>query len=137
MNIRSAIANPVLLRRVFAVDAILTGAVALAMCLASGPLAAFTGLPAALLLGAGLVLIPFVAWVAWLARHPHPSPLACWAVVAINTLWEVDCLALLASGWVSPNAFGVAFVLIHAATAGVFAVLGALALVRAPAATLA
>ena len=132
MNIRSAVSNPVLLRRVFAADAILTGAVALAMCLGSAPLAAITGLPANLLLWAGLVLLPFVVWVAWLARQPHPSPLACWAVVAINTLWEVDCLLLLASGWVSPNAYGVAFLLIQAATVGVFAILGALALVRAP-----
>lgn len=130
MRPEQTIANLPLLRRVLAADAALTGLTALAMCLLAGPLAAFTALPPTLLLVAGLVLLPYVAWIAWLAKRPTRGKTR--AVVAINLLWAADCLLLLASGWVTPNAFGVAFVLAQALATAVFAALAILALGRAP-----
>lgn len=128
MTTRYNIPNPILLRRVLLADAALTGITALAMCLATTPLATLTQLPSSLLSIAGFILLPFVAWVAWLVRQP--SRRTAWTVVSVNALWAVDCLLLLASGWVSPNTFGTLFVLVQALTVTIFAVLGYQALTK-------
>ena len=127
----TAIANPALLRRTLVADVALTGLTGLAMCALAAPLAALTGLPQTLLLVAGLVLLPYVAWIAWLARRPTRR--AVRAVVAINLLWAVDCVLLLASGWTAPNALGIAFVSMQAVTVTTLAALCAGALGRTPA----
>jgi hypothetical protein len=54
-----------------------------------------------------------------------------WVVIIANALWVVDSLWLLVSGWVSPTALGVAFVLAQAAAVAVLTELEYIALRRA------
>jgi uncharacterized protein YjeT (DUF2065 family) len=125
-----AITRPALLRAVLAIDAGVTGLTALAMAAAAGPLAALTALPEDLLRIVGLVLLPYVAWIAWLARKPGYR--SSWLVVALNGVYALDCVLLLAGGWVMPNALGVVFVLVQAVAVAGFAVAGAIALAYRP-----
>ncbi len=100
-----------LLRVALLGDAAASGATGLLMAAAAGPLAPLLGLPEPLLRGAGLVLLPYAAFVAWLGR---PVPGLVRAVVAVNLLWAADCVLLLASGFVAPTGLGIAFVLLQA-----------------------
>ena len=130
MRTTPTIARPALLRSVLLIDAAVTGATALAMLAAAAPLATLTALPADLLRIAGLALLPYVAWIAWLARKPGYR--SGWLVAALNALYALDCVVLLASGWVSPNALGIVFVLVQAVAVAAFAVAGAFALTHRP-----
>jgi hypothetical protein len=125
---------PVFLRRILVLDAVASGATALLAIVASGSLGWLLNLPAGLLLGAGLVLAPYVLFVIYTATRPDISPGAVWLIITANALWATASIALLASGWVAPNALGIAFVL---AQAGVVALLGELQYVglRRPLAT--
>ncbi len=116
------------LRTLLAVDAAMCLASGVLLAVAAGPLAELFALPAALLRGAGLVLLPWAAFVAWWASRAAPPRRAVLAVVVVNLLWTVDSVLLLASGWVAPNGLGVAFVLVQAAAGAAIAVLQALAL---------
>jgi hypothetical protein len=84
-------------------------------------LAGLLGLPEPLLRGAGLALLPYGAFVAFVATRPQLSAAAVWAVIALNALWALDSVALLLTGWVAPSALGYGFVLLQAAVVGVFA----------------
>lgn len=110
------------------VDAAVCLAGAVGLVAAAGVLAPATGLPEGLLRGAGLVLLPWVAFLAWCASRTVPPRRAVLAVVVLNLLWAVDSVLLLASGWVAPNATGVTLVLVQAAMGAGVAVLQALAL---------
>ena len=121
-----------LLRVALLADAAISGATGLLMALAAGPLAGITGLPPGLLRGAGLVLLPFALGVAWLA-HRDPVPRSgVGAVIALNGLWALGCVALLAGGPLTPTALGYAFVLLQAAAVALLAVAQAAGLQRAP-----
>ena len=61
-------------------------------------------LPPALLLYAGLALIPTAAFMALVATRPAVSPAGVWLIIAGNGLWAAASLLLLASGLVAPNA---------------------------------
>lgn len=111
------------LRRVLALDAVATGGVALAMLVFGALLASLTNLPLELLREAGFVLIPFTAFVGFLATREQPWRAGVWIVIALNVVWVVDSIALLFTGWIEPNALGVAFVVVQAAAVGVFAAL--------------
>mgnify|MGYP007008294917 CR=1 FL=1 len=125
----SHIARPRLLRFTLRFDALSTGIVAIGMLAGAGPLSVWTALPALLLQGVGLALLPFAAWLAWLSRRPSRAAVR-W-VIALNALYAFDCLALPLLGWVAPNAWGMAFLLLQAGVVGGFAVFGAMALGRA------
>lgn len=56
--------------------------------------------------------------------------LAVWAVIAINAVWAIDSIALLFTGWVSPNLLGQAFVVVQAVSVAVIAELQYLGLKR-------
>jgi hypothetical protein len=116
------------LGRVLLADAVLSGATGLLMLVGAGPLSSLLELPVGLLRGAGLVLLPFVAFVFWLSQKPVPNRAAVWAVVLVNAVWVVDSVGLAFGGMVSPNALGLAFVLGQAAVVAVFAELGFVAL---------
>jgi hypothetical protein len=111
------------LRRALAADAAVSGAAALLMLLAAPLLAGLTLLPAGLLRGAGLVLVPFVAWLVWLAAQSRPPRRAVMAVIVINALWVAASLLLLLGGLVTPNALGYVFVLAQAVAVAALAVL--------------
>ncbi len=116
------------IRPILLADAAITGATALLMLLGASPLVDLLDLPTALLAGAGAVLVPYVAFLYWLAtRDESPRP-AVAAVIALNIAWAIGCVGLLASGQVDPNALGTAFVLIQAVAVLVFADLQAVAL---------
>jgi hypothetical protein len=104
-------ASSMFLRRALAIDAAASGATALLVIAAASPLEGLLGLPAALLRGAGLVLIPYVAFVVYAATRATVSPPAVWSIIIANGLWAAASALLLISGWVTPNALGYAFVI--------------------------
>ncbi len=97
-------------------DAAASGATGLLLAAGAGSLAPLLGLPEELLRVAGLVLLPYAAFVAWVGgRNGGGAPRnAVRAVVAVNLLWALDSVLLLAVGPVAPNGLGVAFVLAQA-----------------------
>lgn len=99
------------LRRALLLDAAASGATALLAIAAAGLLEGLLGLPAALLRWAGLVLLPYVAFVVYAGTREDVSRSAVWAVIAANALWAVASALLLMSGWVAPTALGYAFVI--------------------------
>lgn len=118
------------LRTALVLDAVASGATGLLAIFASGFLGWLLELPPGLLFGAGLVLVPYVLFVIYTAtRHPIPGG-AVWVVIVANFLWAAASVLLLLSGWVSPNALGVAFVLAQAAVVALFGQLQAMALRR-------
>jgi hypothetical protein len=116
------------LKVLLGVDAAVCAMGAAGLLLAAGALAPATGLPEGLLRGAGLVLVPWAAFLAWCASQATAPRRAVLAVVLLNLLWAADSVLLLALGWVSPNGVGVALVLVQAAMGAGIAVLQALAL---------
>ncbi len=120
-----------LLTRVLLIDAGVSGATGLAMSTGAGLLAELLGLPAGLLRWAGLALIPFAAFLLWLARQ-NPVPRgATLAVVAANLLWTGASIALLLSGRVAPTLLGTVFTLGQAVAVAGFAEFQYLGLRRA------
>lgn len=109
------------LRNAIAADAVVSGAAALLMIVGAPYLAPLLNLPANLLVGAGLALVPFVAMLAFIARRATVSRLVMVDIVAINALWVAASFGLLFSGYVSPNALGIAFVTAQAIAVAVFA----------------
>jgi hypothetical protein len=109
------------LRRVLLADAAASLAIGAMGALGAGALAGLLGLPVPLLRGAGLVLLPWAALVAWLAYRPAMPRRAVWAVLMLNVIWVVDSLLLLISGLVAPTALGTTFVLAQAAAVAALA----------------
>ncbi|MES2583471.1 MAG: hypothetical protein V4627_12200 [Pseudomonadota bacterium] len=116
----SLMASPHFLRRVLWADAgigVLTG---LEQYMFADVLAPILGLPASLLSGSAVALAGFVLFIAWIATRKSIPAGAVWLLIGANALWVVGCLGLLASSLVAPTAFGVAFLIIHAVSVGVF-----------------
>ena len=103
-----------MLRNALLLDGLLSGVTGLLLVLAAGWLGAFLELPRLLLLVAGSALLPFAALLVWLSNRAEISRQAIWAVIAVNALWVIDSLLVLVIGWVSPNLFGYAFVIVQA-----------------------
>ncbi len=95
-------------------DAALSGVTGLLMLLGAAWLAGLLNLPEGLLRYAGLVLVPYEAYVAYVATRQPTAYSAVWAVVTANLLWAAASAALLLTRWVSPNALGTGFVLFQA-----------------------
>jgi hypothetical protein len=103
-----------LLRRTLGFDAATCAAMGVTMTAGGLPLGQITGLPPALLMIAGIVLLPVAAVMAWLARRPSvPAPMV-WLVLGGNAGWVAASLLLLASGWVKPTLAGELFVVAQA-----------------------
>lgn len=114
--------NLLSLRPLVAIDAATCAVMGLALDLAAAPLAALTGLPAALLVAAGLSLLPIALFMALVAWRPHPA--AVRLVVLGNAAWVAASLLLVVpTGWVAPTALGIAFVLAQALAVTVLALL--------------
>jgi hypothetical protein len=109
------------LRRALMADAVLTGTTAIALIAAPAMLEPLLGLPAALLRGAGLSLVPFTALLIYLLRKDSLPRAAAWFVIACNALWAIDSVALLLTGWVDPTLIGQAFVVFQAVVVAAFA----------------
>jgi hypothetical protein len=111
------------LRNVLLIDAAASGATGLLLIAGAGLLDGLLGLPVALMREAGLILVPYVAFVAWVGTRDTIVRGAVWAIIAANALWAVASVGLLVSGLVAPTVLGYAFVLAQAA---VVALLGEL-----------
>ena len=122
------------LRTVLLADAIASGATGLLMIAGAGLLDGLLGLPVALLREAGLVLIPYVGFVAWVGTREAISRSAVQAIIALNVLWVAGSIGVLVSGWVAPTMLGTAFVIAQAAVVAVLAELQFVGLRRSAAA---
>jgi len=125
-----ATGGPLFLRRALAADALASGATALLSIFGGGLLAPLLGLPTALLVGAGVTLVPFVAFVAAIARQANPDRRAVKAIVFVNILWTIASIALVAGPWLQPTALGYAFVIGQALAVFAFAELQMIGLKR-------
>lgn len=110
-----------LLRRVLIVDAVSSGAMGIAMIAFAELFADLLQLPVELVSEAGIILLPFAAFVGFVASRREPSRIAVWTIIALNAVWVVDSILLLFTGWVAPNAFGYAVVIAQAAVVLVLA----------------
>jgi hypothetical protein len=123
------------LRRVLFADAATCIVTGLLMTLGSGLLKQFLGLPAGLLRYAGISLLPFAAFLVYLATRENLSPLSVWTVIVLNALWTIDSLLLLLTGWVAPTELGYTLVIAQAVGVAVFACLEYVGLRRSATAT--
>jgi hypothetical protein len=110
-----------ILRLALTADALFSGASGLLLTAGSGLLSVPLGLPQPLLLGVGLILIPFSMFVGLAARQRIVRPRWVWAIIAMNAFWAIESIALLVLGWLQPTALGVAFVVGQAAIVGLIA----------------
>jgi hypothetical protein len=118
-------------RRILVADAVISGATGLLMVAASPWLEGPLGVPSALLRYAGASLLPFALVVTWLARRDQVSATGVWAVIAANTMWAFDSVALLFTGWIEPTAIGYAFIVFQAIVVAAIAELQYVGLRRA------
>ena len=103
-----------LLRQALLADAATSAAFGALMLVAAGPMSHVLGLPETLLRVAGIVLLPYAAFVGYLGLREEVNRMIVWAVVIGNGLWVADSFLLLASGWVAPTSAGYAFVIAQA-----------------------
>jgi len=123
------------LRYALLADAIASGATGLLMIAAAGLLEGLLGLPAALTREAGLLLVPYVAFVAWVGTREAISRPAVQVVIVLNVFWVLASIGLLVTDYVAPTALGYAFVIAQAAVVALFAELQFIGLRRPEAVT--
>lgn len=109
------------LQRVLLADGAISLASGLLMALGGSWLEGLLGLPAWLLVPAGLSLFVYTAAAFWMARRASVPRLAVWVLIAINVAWAVDCVAIAAGPWFAPTGLGQAFLAAHVITVLVFA----------------
>lgn len=121
------------LRYALLADAVVSGATGLLLIAGADLLAGLLGLPVALMREAGLLLVPYVALVAFVGTREAISRPAVQAIIALNVLWVAGSIGLLTSGFVAPTMLGTAFVIAQAVAVGAFAELQFIGLRRAQA----
>jgi len=118
------------LRLALAADAAASGLMGAALAMAPAAIGRWTGLPPALLSGAGLFLLAYAALLGWLAsRAAVPKPML-WLLVAGNLAWAIESAALPLLGFVAPNGWGIAFLAVQAVAVAAFAELYIIAMRR-------
>jgi hypothetical protein len=130
---RQAIVPTSLLRRVWWADAAVSAVVGAAMALAAAPLGEGIGIAPRLLAVAGVSLLPYAAFLGWLATRAAVPRTAAWAPVLLNVVWAVDCVAL-AMLQADAGRLLVGFVAVQVVTVLTFAELEVGGLRRSPAA---
>lgn len=110
----SVIQSSRFLKGALALDAAACAGTGLLLAVSAGALATPLGFTADFLRGAGLVLLPCAALLAWFASRQTLPRLAVYAVIGVNVVWIVDSLAILFVGWFQPTGLGIAFVLAQA-----------------------
>jgi hypothetical protein len=98
------------LRNALLIDAAASGATGLLMIAGADLLEGLLGLPPALLRGAGLVLVPYVAFVVWAGTRAPVQGGAVWAIIAANAAWAIASVFLLI-GMLSPTLLGYVFII--------------------------
>jgi len=119
------------LRYALLADAIASGASGLLMIAGADLLTGVLGLPVALIRESGLLLLPFVALVAFVGTREVIPLGAVKAIVALNVLWVLGSVGLLVGGFVAPTVLGYAVVIMQAVAVGVLAELEIIGLRRA------
>ena len=109
------------LRRALAIDAIASAGTALLSIVAGAPLSRLLEVPETLLRGAGFALIPFGAFVLWTATREHAPRAAIGTIIGLNAAWVAASLWLVFGSAISPNAFGIAFIVVQAIAVALFA----------------
>lgn len=102
-------------------DAFASGSLGVLLTAAGRLLADGLGVPNTLLVPAGLFLIAFAAWLWYIATRPAPARAAVWVIIALNLLWVLASILLVAGRWFPLTALGTAFILAQAAAVTVFA----------------
>ena len=109
------------LRRTLVLDASVSGATALLLVTAAGLLSNVLALPETLLRYAGAALVPFVIFVAYVARQPNVPRAGVFAIIMLNVVWVLASVWLLLGDQVRPSALGTAFILVQAVAVALFA----------------
>ena len=102
------------LRKVLIADALFGVAPAILFTFASGFVGKLTAIPQNLLFWAGIVLIAYTALLVAVSRRESVSRMMMIEIIAINVVWAAVSLGLLAGGFISPNALGIAFDVLQA-----------------------
>ena len=108
------------LRGALVADALISGTTGLALIAGAGVLGPLLGIDESLMRYAGVLLVPFAAYVYYLSRR-RPTRAAVLTVVALNGLWVAASVGLLAAGGIAPTALGTAFVVAQAVVVAIFA----------------
>ncbi len=117
------VSSETFLRRAMLADAVLSGTTGLLMIAGAGILSKFLAIPQPLLFWAGLILVPYVAYVVYVGTRTVIPQGGVWLVIAANAVWTLASAGLLVTGPIAPNILGHAFIV---AQAVVVAVLGEL-----------
>ena len=117
------IAPSIFLRRTILLDAVASGAMGLLLAPGADLLTPLLGLPGILLRESGLFLIVYATAVGFLGTRARMPKLAVWVVIIANAVWAFDSIAFLFTGWVAPNLFGQAFILMQALSVAAISVL--------------
>ncbi|MGW6707076.1 hypothetical protein ACWGDE_19595 [Streptomyces sp. NPDC054956] len=115
------------LRRVLALDAVVTGANGLAYAAFSAPLGRLLGVGQGLLLELGVLLALYGAGVGLLASRRRPQAFPVKLVIETNYVWAALSLVALVV-WFTPTAAGAVWIPAQALTVAGFALLQQLAL---------
>lgn len=102
--------SPAFLRRVLALDSASCAMLGLSLALGAGPLSGLLGLGERLLFGAGLLLLPLAAFIAWLASRPVPPSALVWILIVGNAAWTAESFLLISMEAGRITALGTAFV---------------------------
>ena len=117
----SAIPMSSFLRTALLIDAGATAATGMLLAAGASFLSGILGLPSAFLIAAGLPLLPFAAFVAWLGTRRTGWPAAIQLVVWSNAVWVAASVGVVAARVFEPTFLGVGFILAQAAAVGAFA----------------
>jgi hypothetical protein len=112
-----------LLRAALKLDALVTGANAVAYLALAGPLADLLGVPSGALRAIGAFLAVFAAAVWVVAARPVPNRAAVSAIVAANAAWAAGSLVAFAADAWSPTTVGAIWIVLQAVTVALFAAL--------------
>jgi hypothetical protein len=118
------------LKKVLIADAVISGAAAVAMMAGSTFLPGLLGLPADLLLWAGIALVPFVAGLVLIVRAGAVPAGIVVGVIVVNIVWVVASLFVAFGPAFATTLFGKVFVVAQAATVALFAELQIIGLRR-------
>src|SRR6185295_10108912 len=94
------------LRYALLADAIASGATGVLLIAGAGLLDGLLGLPVALMREAGLLLVPYVAFVGFVGTREAISRTAVQTIIALNVIWAVCSIGLLLTDSVAPTALG-------------------------------
>jgi len=111
--------HPHFLRNVLRADAATCLVAGLVMALGARPVSLLTDVPADPLFYAGLSLLPVAAFILWVATRLDIPASGVWLIIVGNAAWVAASLWLMMGGSIGPNAFGLIFIALQAATVAV------------------